>query len=204
MITTITSYVGQLFNEDDPEWVTWATAGFLALNVLLLVAVVSVWRHRQPASPASVGDEAAPIVSSADFVTEAELMFPAPITSAADAEKALFTPGVEPAQAPVAVMPFTSTPRIDVQLASAAIENELEAMNEVKVTPISLPHMDEMSTVRIATVAGADLDTDGDVDIFDIVRYASNPDRADVNRDGLSDIRDLIALDANYGSVVID
>ncbi len=51
-----------------------------------------------------------------------------------------------------------------------------------------------------ASIRSGDLDQDGDVDIFDVVRYASNPKKTDVNGDGMIDIRDIIALDSNYGS----
>lgn len=73
--------------------------------------------------------------------------------------------------------------------------------------PGSLPLQLEAIEIREGTITlptislrSGDLDGDGDIDIFDLVRYASNPGATDVNGDGKVNVRDLLTLDLNYGA----
>lgn len=59
---------------------------------------------------------------------------------------------------------------------------------------------EESVTLPAVSLRGGDTDQDGDVDIFDVVRFATNPRGTDVNGDGMVDVRDAIMVDANYGS----
>jgi len=71
-----------------------------------------------------------------------------------------------------------------------ALPLQLEAV-EIREGTVTLPS---------ASLRSGDLDGDGDIDIYDLVRYASNPEAIDVNGDGTVNVRDLLTLDLNYGA----
>ncbi len=222
------------------KWLGWVSIGFLGLNLLLLAAVLFLWRYRLPASMGVAREEAAPVASSAEVAAKAEPVSPAPSalrqapldepgTASRQAQPLSREPvkgdsvqgsGTQNAAAPKAspaapvpvqasgagseertsaAMPSTTTSDTGAQLASPLAEEGVIAEGGIRDKPASLPQGADTVTLPAASLRTADLDNDGDVDIFDVVRYASNPKGTDVNNDGAVNIRDLIVLDASFG-----
>lgn len=240
MTTMVASSDARSRENAGSKWLGWVSIGFLGLNLLLLAAVLFLWRYRLPAGMGVAREEVAPIASSVEVAAEAEpVSAPSSIqqapldepatasrqaqaqplsretvkggsvqgsgTQSAAALKASPAAPV-PAQASgtgseertSAVAPSTTASDAGVTLASPLTEEAVVAGNKVSDAPASSPQADTV-TQPAASLRAGDLDRDGDVDLFDVVRYASNPKGTDVNNDGAVDIRDLIVLDASFG-----
>jgi len=212
MTTIVASSDARSREDAGSKWLGWVSIGFLGLNLLLLAAVLFLWRYRLPAGMGVAKEEAAPVASSVEVAAEAEPVsapsslqqapLDEPVTASRQAQPLSREPvkgnSVQGNGTQSAAAPSTTASDAGVTLASPLTEEAVVAGNKVSDAPASSPQADTV-TQPAASLRAGDLDRDGDVDIFDVVRYASNPKGADVNDDGAIDIRDLIVLDASFG-----
>ena len=212
MTTIVASSDARSREDAGSKWWGWVSVGFLGLNLLLLAAVLFLWRYRLPAGMGVAKEEAAPVASSVEVAARAEPVsapsalrqapLDEPVTASRQAQPLSREPvkgnSVQGNGTQSAAAPSTTASDAGVTLASPLTEEAVVAGNKVSDAPASSPQADTV-TQPAALLRAGDLDRDGDVDIFDVVRYASNPKGTDVNNDGAVDIRDLIVLDASFG-----
>lgn len=217
-------WLSWLSDDDTPEWLSWLAVGFLVLNLALLVTAVFAWRSRQPQEVVVAEDEAAVVASSMESAT-GEGHAPAAMASAMESDTAASSGEaglIEEKRAvkgqvslhgrPIAgvtiMLDDTPVAETDAQGAFHIADVPAGTHTVTAQYPGYMPRQAESIEVRgeeditlpAVSLQSGDLDADGDVDIFDIVRFAGDPQRTDVNGDGAIDVRDLIALDASYGS----
>lgn len=195
MTTTVASYGAQPREDSSPQWLGWVSMGFLGLNLLLLIAVLFLWRYRLPASVETVREETAPIVSSAAVAPEVESLPPAQSRQGDIAGSSIVSRISEPKIEESAPAAKSVTTNVDTEMGNTSSLST--AVVEVHEAPASVSPKDaDPQPAAPRHVSG----TSGDIDIFDVVRYASSTQRVDVNGDGVIDIRDLIALDSGFNS----
>ena len=186
-MTTITASKAERTGTVEPRWLKWLSIGFLGFNVLLLMVAFSVWRARQ-VSDAAV--ESQPVAVTASTVVEDETAAEAPSASVA-----IPAAGSEETEAiPAPAVEETEAVGSTAAVAASATELLAEKMRLWRRASVA-------ATAPLATEPPiGDLDKDGDVDIFDVVRYARSPGGIDVNGDGVVNVRDLITLRNQYGT----
>lgn len=187
-MATITASQASRTGAVEPRWLKWFSIGFLGLNILLLILAFVLWRARHTANLAV---ERQPVAASASTVEEENSVAvdAQPAAGASlQSDAAISAPAAEEADA------ASSTVETPLEMASVAVDGIFEEKLLLR------RHTSQAALAPPTSLhRRGDLDRDGDVDIYDVVRYARNPDGTDVNGDGIADVRDLITLDIHYG-----